>query len=110
MGFLEAQAYRDGVVPECDRSLWTITVGQPRRTVRVRFGGGRKAVCDDPDVCAVAAAGTESDVRTVVAVTLPATALGVERLAAGTSVALDVSLDTAGRCDHVRWKARLTLR
>lgn len=110
MGFLETQAYRDGVVPECDRSLWTIKFGKPQRTVRVRFGSGRAAACDDSSVRSMAASGTEGDVRTVVVAVVPAEALGVPRLSSGTAINLDVRLDTAGRCDHVRWKTRLRMR
>ena len=110
MGFLEAQAYRDAVIPECDRSLWTISFGSRRQTARIRFGGGRPAACDDPDVRALSTDDAESDVRAVVAAVIPAKSLHCGKLEAGMKVALDAVLDTAGRCDRVRWKAALELR
>lgn len=109
MGFVEASAYREGLVPECDRSLWTLRLGRPGRTVSIRFGAGRKAVSDDPEVQATAAAGTEDDVRTVVVAVVPARVFGALGLQAGTSLPLDVALDTAGRCDHVHWKRTVRL-
>lgn len=108
MGFLEAAAYRAGAVPECDRSLWTIRFGSPSRTVCIRFGSGREPVSSEPEVRVMAADPTD-DVRSVVAAVLPARLFGLRQLTAGVSVPLDATLDTAGRCDHVRWRKTLKL-
>ncbi len=109
MGFLEAAAYRAGEVPECDRSLWTIRFGSPSRTVHIRFGSGRTPVSSSADVRVVASEPTKDHIRSVVAVVLPASLFRVRELTAGMSITLDAALDTAGRCDHVRWRRTLVL-
>jgi hypothetical protein len=106
MGLLENLAFRDNAVPECDRSLWTLRYGKPARTVEVRFGSGRPPAPNAPEVRVVSA---EDGVRNVVAAVLPASAFGAAALRPGMVLSLDVALDTAGRCDHVRWKTRLRL-
>ncbi len=109
MGFIEDAAYRSGSVPECDRAMLRLRVGRPLRIVEVRYGAGRPPTSSDSEVQVIAAKGTEGGVFNALALVVPAHVLGVQKLRAGTAVTLDVTLDTAGRCDHVRWHRRLDL-
>jgi hypothetical protein len=110
MGMLEDAAYRSGAVPECDRSLWLVRCGKPVKGVCIRFGSGRDAVSSDPEVRAITAKGEEGAVCISVAARLPAKLFGAGALEPGMTLPIDVTLDTAGRCDHVRWRTRLTLQ
>jgi hypothetical protein len=105
---VEPDYYRDGVVPEVDRAVWTVRVNEGQE-VTARVGAGFEPKLDVAGVEATAISGTYHDVRCINVLKLPAEFFGKKRLHAGDKIMLDSSFTTHGRAHRIAWDGEYVL-
>lgn len=98
MEYVEPRLYADGLVPEEDLTDWRVRLGDKR--IRIRFGSGRAAEADDPEVKVFEKTGLKHTVWIHVPTpTKP-----------GAEIPIEADLFTHGRAHHFRWKLEGRLR
>jgi hypothetical protein len=106
---VEEAYYRDKIVPEVDRPLWTLDTGRGE-PIRARIGAGRKPIVNDPAVRVENLSGVNLNVRNIAILELPAHAFGRSRLLRGDTLQLKSMLQTHGRAYSVEWEGTFRLR
>lgn len=108
--FVEANYYRNKIVPEVDRAQWSICIGETSKLIHARLGPGAPPACDQPAVRIVNFSGEYMNTRNIAAVELPAKLFGKERFKAGDTIEFGSTFFTHCRADRVEWKGKFTLR
>jgi hypothetical protein len=104
----EPDYYRNGEIPEVDRSLWTFRLNDgPMVTARV--GAGKLPEISHKGLRIQCSSGIYHDVRCVTAVEIPASLVGKDRFEKGDHISLDISFDTFARADRIEWKGEFVL-
>ena len=106
---VEEAYYRDKVVPEVDRSVWTLRVGGGE-PVSARIGAGRKPIVSDPAIRLKNLSGVNLNVRNIAILELPASKMGRSRLRRGDTIALKSVLETHGKAYRVEWEGSFRLK
>ena len=106
---VEEAYYRDKVVPEADRSAWTLRVGEGQ-PVTARLGAGLKPIVNDSGLRMENLSGVNLNVRNIAILELPARKLGRSRLRRGDSIQLKSILQTHGKAYTVEWEGTFRLR
>ena len=108
LDIIEDAYYRDHSLPKSDRPLW-VTQVNGRDPIRARIGAGREPLVNDPGVKVLNLSGLNLNVRNLAILEIPAQRLGKERLQAGETVDLNVTLATHCQAYQVTWKGQFTL-
>jgi hypothetical protein len=108
LDIIEDAYYRDRSLPKSDRPLWVVRANG-LEPIRARIGAGREPLVNDPGVKVLNLSGLNLNVRNLAILEIPAQRLGTERLKAGDTIDLDVSLATHCQAYQVRWKGQFTL-
>jgi hypothetical protein len=106
---VEEAYYRDKVVPEVDRSVWTVRAGEGQ-PVTARIGAGLKPIVSDPGLRMENLSGVNLNVRNIAVLELPARKLGRPRLHRGDTIQLKSILQTHGKAYGVEWEGSFRLR
>lgn len=106
---VEPAYYRGAWIPKQDRAVWTVSANG-RDVVRARIGAGREPLWNEPRVRVENSSGVSHHVSNIAALEIPAALLGEERLQAGDTVALRVTLQTYAGAQRTLWYGRYTLR
>ena len=101
--------YRDKVVPDVDRPVWTVATGNGG-TISARIGAGRKPIVSDPAVRVENLSGVNLNIRNIAILELPARQLAQPRLQRGDTIQLKSSLQTHGKAYRVEWEGSFTLK
>jgi hypothetical protein len=107
--FAEADYYRNKIVPEEDRALWIVTVGETNKPIHVRLGPGGLPACDEPSASVANESGDYMNTRNIAAIELPATLFGKTAFKAGDAIEFKSTYFTQARADEVEWKGKFTL-
>ena len=100
---VEEAYYRDKVVPDVDRPVWTVETGSGATGQRAHWGG-RKPMVSDPTVRVENLSGVNLNVRNIAILELPARKVGRSRFRAGDTVQLKSILQTHGKAYSVEWE------
>jgi hypothetical protein len=106
---VEEAYYRDKVVPEVDRSVWTVRAGEGQ-PVTARIGAGLKPIVSDPGLRIENLSGVNLNVRNIAILELPARKLGLSRLHRGDTIQLKSILQTHGKTYSVEWEGSFRLK
>ncbi len=106
---VEEAYYRDKVVPEVDRSVWTVNAGDGQ-PVTARIGAGLKPIVSDPAVRVENLSGVNLNVRNIAILEIPARKVGRSRLYPGDTIQLKSSLQTHGKAYRVEWEGSFRLK
>jgi len=101
--------YRGKMVPAADRAEWVISIGGSTNSIRGRVGAGREPVFNDPSVRVVSSSGINGNVRTLVAVRLPAKLFGTNRFKAGDYIEFSSTFFSHCHAYSTEWSGRLRL-
>ena len=107
--FVEADYYRDKIVPEADRAEWTVTIGKTDKPIHIRLGPDAPPICDEPAVRVVNDSGEYMNTRNIAGVELPAMLFGKTAFKAGDTVKIESTYFTQARAERVEWKGKFTL-
>ncbi len=108
--FVEADYYRNRIVPEADRAEWIVSIKGTNKPIHVRLGPGGPPSCDEASVSVMNEAGDYMNTRNIAAVELPAKLFGKTGFKPGDTIRLDSMYFTQARADRVEWKGKFTLR
>ncbi|MGA9450185.1 MAG: hypothetical protein WBW41_02445 [Verrucomicrobiia bacterium] len=108
--FVEAEYYRNKIVPEVDRAAWIVSIGETNQPIHARLGPGAPPVCDEPAVRIVNLSGEYMNTRNIAAMELPAKLFGKTRFKSGDTIEFGSTFFTQCRADRVEWKGKFTLR
>ena len=110
--FVEADYYRNKIVPAADRAQWIISIKEKNKPIPiyVRLGPGGPPTCDEPGVSIVNDSGDYMNTRNIAAVELPATLFGKTGFKPGDTIQFDSTYFTQARADCVEWKGKFDLR
>jgi hypothetical protein len=106
---VEEAYYRDKVMPEIDRAVWTVKIGNGD-SVTAKIGAGRKSVVSDPSLCIENLSGANQDARNITLLELPARKLGRSHFRAGDTVELSSTLQTHAKSYKVAWEGNFKLK
>ena len=106
---VEEECYRDGRVPDVDRSEWTVRTGKPAMTIRARIGAGATAVVDENRVRVVHLSGVQLNTRCIAAMTIPASLFGRATFHERDLVEFHSTFLTHARAYRTDWRGRFTL-
>jgi len=106
---IEQAYYRDKVMPEVDRAVWTVALGG-NEPVTARIGVGRKPVVSDPRLRIENLSGANQDARNIAILEFPARKFGRGQFRAGDTVPLNCTLQTHAKAYTVEWKGTFELR
>jgi hypothetical protein len=106
---VEEAYYRDKVVPDIDRPVWTVETGNGE-AISARIGAGRKPIVSDPAVRVENLSGVDLNVRNIAILELPTRKLGQPRLRRGDTIQLKSFLQTHGKAYKVEWEGSFTLK
>ena len=105
---IDSAYYRDAEIPDSDRAIWTVQLGDAAPIV-MRVGCGKKASVDGPELRVESISGVNHDVRCIAIVEVPAQRLGKDRFEPGEKVELKVSFLTHGHVDRMEWQGTFPL-
>jgi hypothetical protein len=106
---VEQAYYRDKVIPEIDRAVWTVRVGDSE-PITARIGAGRKPGISDPGIRIENRSGANQDARNIAILELPARKFGRHQFRVGDTVQLSSLLQTHAKTYTVEWKGAFELR
>lgn len=104
----EPDYYKDGEIPDTDRSKWTIQLDD-QSPMNARVGAGKKPAIDKSTVRIASLSGTYHDVRCITAIELPAAQFGKKRFSSGDRVKLTSTFDTFARAASMKWEGEFVL-
>jgi hypothetical protein len=110
LGLLAERYYQlvHDIIRKYDRPLWVVEANG-LGPIRARIGAGREPLVNDPGVKVLNLSGLNLNVRNLAILEIPAQRLGKERLKAGDSIDLNVTLATHCQAYSIRWKGQFTL-
>jgi hypothetical protein len=107
--FVEADYYRNKIVPAVDHAEWTVSLGETNKPIHVRLGPGGPPVCDEPAARIANESGDYMNTRNIAAMELPAALFGKTAFKRGDTIEFDSTYFTHARADRVEWKGQFTL-
>ena len=107
--FVEANYYRDRIVPEADRAEWMVSLGETNQPIQARLGPGGPPICSERAVRLVNLSGEYMNTRNIAAMELPAKLFGKARFKPGDTIELGSTFFTQARAERVEWKGKFTL-
>ncbi|SPE51737.1 hypothetical protein SBV1_1420017 [Verrucomicrobia bacterium] len=107
---VEADYYRNKILPEVDRAEWIVSLGQNNKAIHARLGPSAPPICDEPAARIVNLSGIYMNTRNIAAIELPARLFGKARFKAGDSIEFGSTFFTHCRADRVEWRGKFTLR
>lgn len=108
--FMEADCYRNKIVPEVDSAEWIVSIKGKDKPIHVRLGPGGPPSCDEPAASIVNESGDYMNTRNIAAMELPAKLFGKTGFKPGDTIQFDSMYFTQARADRVEWKGKFTLR
>jgi hypothetical protein len=108
LDIVELDYYRDSKIPEEDRAVWSVRIGE-RKTLTVRVGAGNPPSLANSTVRVESASGVYHGVRCINIMEIPAEHLGKNRFHAGDRIELQSSFTTHARAHQINWSGALTL-
>jgi hypothetical protein len=108
LDIVELDYYRNNEIPELDRPVWSVRIGDSE-AIAARVGAGKPPSVGDAAIRVESASGVYHDVRCINVMEVPAARLGKARFQAGDRIQLDSSFKTHARAHHIEWNGTLTL-
>ncbi len=109
MDVVEKTFYKDGKIPESDRTEWTLQVEGQAQPIRIRLGAGRKPTVTGSGLEPGSVLHLDDTVRDIAVVRLPCALFGKRQLGAGEMIRLSSRLRTQARAYTVTWDGAFPL-
>src|SRR5262249_32453536 len=105
---VDSAIYRTADIPDLDRAIWSVQVGDEEE-IQMRIGGGKKAAVGDLPLRVESVSGVNHDFRCGAILEVPAQRFGKEHVKPRDQVSINVSYLSHGGINRTKWQGTFSL-